>query len=127
MPAVVPGLVSLSLAGNMLRRDKKTIRKWCELMGLPVQKIGVRSSYITNTDFERVSQFALANPFKRVQPVPKGRDWDTTEEDTNLDKPTMERRVEAARRWKRRHCGAYIDSAQIIETELAAMAMFPTI
>ncbi len=131
MTAALRGYVGISTAASIVHRDTKTIRSWCDAMQIMIHPVGPRMRYVHRDDFERLVKYAEANPYRRIVPSPADIDWDLVcdrFEERRADRDAeIKRRIEAARRWKRRHYGAYIDSEEIIETELAAMAAFPAL
>ncbi len=112
------GHCTISRATMVLRRTYKTVRQWCDELGIRLIPLGRRNRCIHYRDLDRLSEYAETIT-KPKPPVPV---WDALAIDyqeevrTNRDKE-LARRIEAASQWKKAHYGAYIGTAEMRSIE----------
>lgn len=120
-----PNYISVYRVTEELHRHYPTIREWCAELGIVPRKIGARGHYITIADMARLRARNESRPcglqYREVGAIDDHDPQRRIARDHELA-----RRIEAASRWKRRHNGAPIRTADL-DHELAAMSAFPTI
>jgi hypothetical protein len=126
--------MSLYSIDARLRRHSQTIRRWCQELGIEIERRPYRNytaEYIHAVDYDRLRAHHLTQPQRRPRQRPPKQIACADEAERNstaraIRDAELRRRIAAASRWKVRHAGAEVWE-EAIQAELAAMTAFPAL
>ncbi len=112
--------VSIDRAAKLLQSDRKAIWRGVEALGITLRPVG-KFRYLRTSDMDRIGDW-LAGRTKVIAARKRIPDPEPVEPDEPAT-PIQElaARIEAARRFKRRHFGMYDVTDKDIDAELAAI------